>query len=72
MNWVTHLAIVSLEGLRDLEALHDAAAAEHVDDSLLIGAEALHSLAKGLGIRGRVERLRGVHRGGALNTTFYI
>lgn len=64
---MTYLSIVGLEGFSDLEALHDTAAAQHVDDGLLVGAKALHRLAERLGIRVRVERLRRVHRGGALS-----
>lgn len=62
----TNLAIVGLEGLGDLQTLDDAATAEHVDDGLLVSAKALHGFAQGLCVRGRVERLRGKHRGGAL------
>lgn len=64
----THLSIVGLEGLCDLQPLDNAAAAEHVDDGLLVGAKALHRLAQGLSVRRGVKRLRGVHRGGALHT----
>lgn len=61
-----YLAVVGLEGLGDLQTLDDAASAEDVDDGLLIGADPLHRLAEGLGIRSGVERLRWVHGGGAL------
>lgn len=65
-NVGTDLAIVGFESLGDLQTLDDAAAAEHIDDGLLVSTEALHGLAEGLRVRGRVERLRGIHRGGAL------
>ena len=63
---LAYLAIVGLESLGDLQTLDDAASAEDVDDGFLIGADSLHRLAEGLGIRSGVEGLRWVHRGGAL------
>lgn len=60
------LAVGGLESLGNLQALNDATTAQHLDDGLLVRAEALHRLAQRGGILDGVKGIRGVDGGGAL------
>lgn len=62
-----------LEGFGDFETLNNSPTCQHVDDGLFVGPEALHGLFKGGGIGHRVERVRGINGGSALQKNpFYI
>lgn len=57
-----YLSIKSFELVSDAQPLFIAASRQHLDDGLLVCAEALHSLPQDRGILTRVERVHGNYR----------